>query len=361
MLTLDYRPQSFRDMAGQDLVKKCLLHVCKDPLNSPHTILLCGAFGTGKTTSARIFAKALNCPNQLSDGDACLRPDCPVCSKDIQDSMFYTEYDSTIIGNVKDIRELRNTFYFGYDKGYKVFCLDEVALCSKQSQAALLKVLEEPQPNVFFVLCTTDPDKLLPTIVSRSLELKVSTISHDVMLSYLQHIVGLNSDKVSSLSVDDINYNLNRICDRSKGHMRNAMMLLDNMFLLKEDFRESMKTAELCYLQLFSQALEYKRLVAKHNGDSNFVDEHLHDIIRKLTEFMLSDLKHDYEQFVMSLVKNTFSKDCDSRYSSLVSRFKNNFTLINIFNDYGIYKLFVNDNQFQIAMLVLVNKLKALS
>lgn len=358
MLTLECRPQLFRDMAGQDLVKKSLLHICKDPLNSPHTILLCGAFGTGKTTSARIFAKALNCPHQLSNGDACGRDDCPICGKDIQDTMFYTEYDSTIIGNVKDIKELRNTFYFGYDKGFKVICLDEVALCSKQSQAALLKVLEEPQPNVFFVLCTTDPDKLLPTIVSRSLELRVNTIPRDDMLPFLQHVVELNQDRVVGLSSEEINSNLELICGRSKGHMRNAMMLLDSMFLLKEDFKDSVKSAESLYIQLFSKALHYKQLVSNFGMEK--VDENLMGVIHQLTAFMISDLKSDYELFVLNLIRYTFASDYPSNFKDLISEFRGNFKLIEIFNDQGIYKLFVNDNQFQIAMLILVNKLKTL-
>ena len=358
MLTLEHRPQSFRDMAGQDLVKKSLLHICKDPYLSPHTILLEGAFGSGKTTSARIFARALNCPNQLPNGDACLKSDCPICGKDIQDTMFYTEYDSTIIGNVKDIRELRNTFYFGYDHGFKVFCLDEVALCSKQSQAALLKVLEEPQPNVFFVLCTTDPDKLLPTIVSRSLELRVSTIQSDAMLPYLQRIVELNKDRVT-FSDEELQSNLQLICNRSRGHMRNAMMLLDSMFLLKEDFKDSVKSAESLYLELFSKAILYHTLCDKHGEEK--VDNLISGLIHKLTSFMISDLKADYELFVFNLIKNTFATNCELEFVPLVSNYSNSFKLIDIFNDYGIYKLFVNDNQFQIAMLIIVNKLKALS
>jgi DNA polymerase III subunit gamma/tau len=357
MLTLEHRPGSFREIAGQDLVKKSLMHICKDPVNSPHTILLEGAWGSGKTTSARVFARALNCPNQLPNGDACLRPDCPICSKDIQDTMFYTEYDSTIIGNVKDIRELRNTFYFGYDEGYKVFCLDEVALCSKQSQSALLKVLEEPQSNVFFVLCTTDPDKLLPTIVSRSLELKCSTIPQDMMLPYLEHIVELNKSRVS-FSSEELHTNLLLICDRSHGHMRNALMLLDSMFLLKEDFKDSIKSAEVLYIQLFTLALRYKVFCSRKSKE--FVDDSITSLIHQLTTFMISDLKSDYESFVLKLIKDTFSETHDSNYASLVQGFEYTFRVINILNDQGIYKLFTNDTQFQIAMLVLVNKLKTL-
>ena len=360
MLTLEHRPQTFRSMAGQDLVKKSLLHICKDPYDSPHTILLEGSFGAGKTSSARIFAKALNCPNQLPNGDACGREDCPICSKDIQDTMFYTEYDSTVIGNVKDIRELRNTFYFGYDKGFKVICLDEVALCSKQSQAALLKVLEEPQPNVFFLLCTTDPDKLLPPIVSRSLELRINTISKEDMLPYLQSVVEANRDKIS-FSEEELNKNLDLICTRSRGHMRNALMLLESMFLLKEDFISTVRSAEELFVSLFTIAKNYNTYTKTMTVE--VVDEKINTILRTLTSYLLSDLKADYEFFVLTLAKYLFTDITDyGMYTQLVDvRFNNKFEYFNIFNDPTIYKLFVNDTQFQIAMLVIVTKLKELS
>lgn len=354
MLSLELRPQTFREAAGQDLVKKSLMRICKDPINSPHTILLEGAFGTGKSTLARVFAKALNCPNQLPNGDACGKADCPICGKDIRDTMFYSEYDSAVVGNVESIRELRNSFYFGYTKGYKIIVLDEVHLVSKQAQGALLKIFEEPEPNIFFVLCTTDPEKLLNTIVSRSLELKYSPILKSDMLPYLQHVVELNKDRCEGLSDEDINANLDLICNRSHGHMRNAMMLLDSMFLLKEDFRSSVKSAEVLYIKLFTLAFRYKEYVTKLGQEK--VDSVIIDLIQQLTVFMIADLKSDYEMFVLNLIKNTFTDNCDQNYMGLVV--KNSFNLINIFNDQGIYKLFVDDSQFQIAMLILVNKLK---
>lgn len=353
MLSLEFRPQCFSEMAGQDLVKKSLMHICKDPKSAPKTLLLEGLYGTGKTTAARIFAKALNCPNQ-TNGDCCNKADCPVCGKDIQNSIFYAEYDSAVMGNVDSIRELRNSFYFGYDKGYKVIVIDEVHLVSKQAQGALLKILEEPEQNIFFILCTTDPEKLLPTIVSRSLELRMNTITKEQMLPYLQRVVEANKDKCENIPEDVLASSLNLICDRSHGHMRNAMMLLDSLFLLKEDFKESVKSAESLYIKLFTIAAHYNDYVIKNGAEK--VDSVIIDIVHQLTAFMVSDLKSDYELFVLNLIKNTFTDTVDQNYAGLVV--KNSFKLINIFNDNGIYKLFVDDSQFQIAMLILINKLK---
>lgn len=356
MLTLEKRPQTFRSMAGQDLVKKSLLHICRDPKNAPKTLLLCGPYGSGKTTAARIFAKALNCPHQLPDGDACGRADCPVCGQDAQDSMFYSEYDAAIVGNVEAVKDLRNTFYFGYTKGYKVIVLDEVHLTSKQAQGALLKVFEEPEENVFFLLCTTDPEKLLPTIVSRSFELRYETVGHDDMVTYLKGIVEpLKGDL--GLSDEDINKNLDLIFDRSHGHMRNAIMLLDSMFLLKEDFRETVKDSKDLFIGLIYISLNYKELESKQGTE--VANEKINKIIQQLTSFPIANLKQDYERLVLDICRHTFYDVGGNTYlDRIVSKFKQSFTLLNILNDDAIYTLFTNDIQFQIAMHILSNKLR---
>lgn len=352
MLTLEMRPQTFSSMAGQDLVRKSLLHICKDPSNSPHTILLEGSFGSGKTTAARIFARALNCPNQQANGDCCGQPDCPICGRDIQDSMFYSEYDSAVIGNVDNIKQLRNTFYFGYEKGYKVIVLDETHLCSKASQGALLKVFEEPEPNVFFVLCTTDPEKLLPTIVSRSLELKYTTVPKEDMLPYLQKII----DK-SKLTIPDeeIEKNLLSICERSHGHMRNAIMLLDSMYLLQEDFKDTVKSSLTSYIELFTICINYKTFLQKVTQDQ--LNQIIETKVNDLTKFTLNDLQSDYERFVLNLIQDTFSSSGDSIMPNITNQFKNTFKLINIFNDKIIYDMFKDDILFKSAMYILINKL----
>lgn len=355
MLTLEMRPQTFSAMAGQDLVRKSLLHICKDPSNSPHTILLEGSFGSGKTTAARIFAKALNCPNQLPNGDACGKSDCPICGHDIQDSMFYSEYDSAVIGNVENIKQLRNTFYFGYEKGYKVIVLDETHLCSKASQGALLKVFEEPEPNVFFVLCTTDPEKLLPTIVSRSLELKYTTVPQEDMLPYLQKV--LDKTKLT-IPDDEIEKNLISICEHSHGHMRNAIMLLDSMYLLQEDFKDTVKSSLSAYIELFTICVNYKTFLTKVSQEQ--LDSIIDTKVNNLTQFTMSDLQIDYERFVLEIIKSTFATSTNQQMNNLVAQFKNSFKLINVFNDKIIYDMFKDDILFKSAMYIIINKLKAL-
>lgn len=364
MLSLEQRPRTFEDLAGQDLVKKALLHIVQDPVNAPKTLLLEGSFGCGKTTTARIFARALNCRHRKPNGDAC--GVCEFCKSEIQDSMFYDEYDSAIVGNVNSIKELRDTFYFGYSEGYKVIVLDEIHLVSRQAMGALLKVFEEPEPNVFFVLCTTDPQKLLPTILSRSFSLRFNTISHEDIVKRLTKIANDRNIEIT----DEINNNFNLIAERSHGHMRNAMMLLDSMFLLKEDFKETVSDSTPQFQLLLGLSLSYKQLVLQQcqKDTSKTREQHMQDVqnkinqvISKLTTFPISNLKQDYENFVLKVTKHTFAKTqeeiTDTFLADTIKDFKNSFELLNILNSETIYSMFRNEVQFQIAMLVLSNKL----
>lgn len=352
MLTIEQRPATFAQLAGQKTVKTQLMHIIQDPVNAPKTLLLKGAFGTGKTTCARIFARALNCKHKLPNGDAC--GVCEHCKQDIQDSIFYSEYDSAVVGNVGSIRDLRNTFYFGYQDGYKVIVLDEVHLVSKTAQAALLKVFEEPEPNVFFLLCTTDPEKLLPTIVSRSFEVRFDTIPKQEVVDHLTKVCTSKGITVT----DDIVENLNLIADRSHGHMRNAMMLLDSMFLLKEDFREFIQDSTSTLLQFISHSLFFNAIASQRGVDET--QAHLNDILQQLTTFPIANLKQDYEKLVLDITRHTFYDKSNPEIVRLTQNFQNDFKLINILNDETIYALFKDETQFKIAMLILSAKLKNL-
>jgi len=334
----DFRPQRFKEVVGQDLAKELLKAIVKNPDNSPKSIILQGEYGTGKTTCARIFAKALNCKHS-SLGDNC--GECDFCKSNIENSIYYEEYDSAMIGNVSDIKEIKDTFYFDNSLGYKVIVLDEAHLMTPQAQSALLKVLEEANSNMFFILCTTNVDKILPTIRSRSLKIDFSLVDDNDIRS---NIINIANQK--NVSIDD--YSLDLIISRSKGHLRDANILLDEYILLGEDkFKELIKS---------SKELYYKLIICALKNDLDKVKS----IIYALQCFPLYILKNDYEEMVMNIIECSLKlKNPDNKFLQVIINYFNNssFILINILNNKRIYEMFVSDKQFQSAMYIIVSNL----
>lgn len=343
MLTQTCRPQSFAEMAGQEQVKELLKAIVKNPDTAPKTLILQGEYGTGKTTSARIFAKALNCRNKTKDGDVCGH--CDICTSDIDKSIYYDEFDSAMIGNVPDIKELKETFYFDKNLGYKVITLDETHLMSSQSQATLLKVLEESNSGIFFVLCTTNVEKILPTIRSRALKLRFDLIGTQDILNNLKGIVEKNNYTIS----DDI---LGLIADRSRGHLRDAHMLLDEYLLLgEEEFRKVTQSSEELY---------YKLILAAMKNDIITIQK----IISIMQSYPLYMLKQDYEMAVLNIIKVGLRvEQTTNKYLAfLVSLYKERiFTIIDILNRKEIYEMFTSDKRFQAAMYLIVGSVRGLS
>lgn len=358
MLTQKCRPKFFREVAGHKMVVDTLKCVVKNPTNAPKTIILQGEFGTGKTTCARIFARALNCPNQV-DGEPCGH--CVVCNSDLDISPFYSEYDSAIVGNVDQIRDLRETFYYNSDKGYRVVVLDECHLISKTAQAALLKVFEETKGNIFFLLCTTDAQLLLPTIRSRSLELRFNLIP-DV---YLKENIKQIAEK-ENIQIDEETIDL--IVNRSGGHARNAQMLLDRYQLLGDGFRESVKNSKDDFAKLILACIKSNRYkAAKAAGNNNpeidkaieLYKKHISELIYKLQCNSLMSLKEDYEDTVLDILKVAVKAKTTNipeiqEIADYASQSKNAY--LNVYNTLtfdSVLNSFKSDKMFQAAMWVL--------
>ncbi len=214
-----FRPGRFAELRGQDHVVRALQGAVKNDRVS-HAYLFSGPRGTGKTTTARILAKALNCENPV-DGDACgICDSCVAISRGT--SLDVIELDAASNNGVDDIRELTSGAWHGTPGRWKVYIFDEVHQLSKAASAALLKSLEEPPPHVVFVLATTDPHKVLPTIRSRTQHLEFRLIAGDTLATLLNDIKG-----AAGLGADDAT--IEAAVRLGKGSARDALSALDQL------------------------------------------------------------------------------------------------------------------------------------
>jgi DNA polymerase-3 subunit gamma/tau len=214
-----FRPGRFVELRGQDHVVRALQGAVKNDRVS-HAYLFSGPRGTGKTTTARILAKALNCENPL-DGDAC-----NVCASCVSitkgTSLDVTELDAASNNGVDDIRDITAGAWHGTPGSWKVYIFDEVHQLSKAASAALLKTLEEPPPHVVFVLATTDPHKVMPTIRSRTQHLEFRLFNGETLSSLLREV-----EQAAGLSADDAT--IEAAVRLGRGSARDALSALDQL------------------------------------------------------------------------------------------------------------------------------------
>lgn len=222
-----YRPQTFGEVKGQDPIVTTLKNAMKNK-RLAHAYLFCGSRGTGKTTLARLFAKALNCPHRTETGDPC--NECASC-KEITygNSLDVLEIDGASHRGIDDIRQINETVgYATATGGYKIYIIDEVHMLTKEAFNALLKTLEEPPPRVMFFFATTEPHKMLPTILSRCQRFNLSRLPIKAIVDKLQAIC-------QDLGVRIQEEALRLIADHAEGGMRDAESLLDQIISFHED------------------------------------------------------------------------------------------------------------------------------
>ena len=221
-LALKYRPKNFDELIGQDAVSKSLTHAL-DENRVSHAYLFSGLRGSGKTSSARIFAKALVCEKGPTS-----RP-CEVCAQCVMANesrhMDIIEMDAASHRKIDDIRELiEQTKYAPSAARYKIFIIDEVHMLTKEAFNALLKTLEEPPSYVKFILATTDPLKLPTTVLSRTQHFRFKQISRYEIVKHLEFI----------LSKEDVSYEreaLEILARSGGGSLRDTLTLLDQAII----------------------------------------------------------------------------------------------------------------------------------
>ena len=220
-LSRTYRPQSFFDVLNQEAIVTTLKNALQTK-KTAQAYLFCGTRGTGKTTLARVLAKALNCQNLSANSEPCNA--CPSCIEITQGkSLQVLEIDGASNRGIDDIRQLNDSVnYTLRADGYKVFIIDEAHMLTKEAFNALLKTLEEPPPNVKFFLATTEPHKVPATVISRCQRFNLQRISALNILQKLQFIA-----KTQGLSFEETA--LYRIADLADGSLRVAESLLDQV------------------------------------------------------------------------------------------------------------------------------------
>ena len=285
-----YRPQRFADVVGQEHVTDTLSNAIKQS-RIAHAYLFCGPRGTGKTTIARIFAKALNCTGgpkvDFDDNDSRV--------KEITEgrAMDVLEIDGASNNGVEQVRELRETCQYVPASGkFKIYIIDEVHMLSTAAFNALLKTLEEPPAHVKFMFATTDPEKVLATILSRCQRFDLRRIPTALIVKHLAHIAGLEK-----VTIDDAA--LYAIARGADGGMRDAESTLDQLISFCGDKIEEPDVLSMFGLAAQGQILNLSRAVLA--GEIHTTLHQLNDLSQKGKDLgrLLSDLLSHFRNLIL--------------------------------------------------------------
>ena len=226
ILALKYRPQEFKDLIGQEVMAQTITNAIKLG-KTPNAYLLTGIRGVGKTTTARLIAKALNCQKNDDPKINCSTEKfCPTCQEIINSNHIdILEMDAASKTGIDDVRELiENSKYSPTSAKFKIFIIDEVHMLSKQAFNGLLKTLEEPPSSLKFILATTEVRKIPVTILSRCQRFDLKRVSVDQLCAHLKKIVEKEKGKIS----DDA---IKLIARTSEGSVRDSISLLDRALI----------------------------------------------------------------------------------------------------------------------------------
>lgn len=327
-----YRPASFQEVAGEQEIVRALKNALKNNQLS-QAYLFTGPRGVGKTTIARLIAKSVNCLNPKEDGEAC-----GVCENclSFQEGSFLDliEIDAASNRGIDEIRLLKEKINYQPSQGKKkVYIIDEVHMLTKEAFNALLKTLEEPPSHVIFILATTEPDKILPTIISRCQRYDFKTLSLQDMGNQLQYILSQEKLEMEE-EVKELIY------EASGGSMRDAISILERLLVSasekKISLEESEKILGMTPVQKMEQFLHC------------LLGEEKKEILEELDELWLESV--DMEAFLKDFskfIKNQIKKEKLGIEKGL-------FIIKNIYEVLNIFRL---EEDKRLVAYVLVEKL----
>lgn len=343
-MSFDLRPQKLSEIVGNEVNNRLLLAVAK-ATNPPSTYIFSGSYGCGKTTSARLFQKLINCEHLTND----ICGECPSCKQDSLNTPLYAEYDSSMIGKTEAIDDLYEDLTFVPRNKKRVIVFDEFHLTSRQAQSKMLKLFEDAPPNIFYILCTTEKNAILPAIISRSLSLEFTTKSKDEVIANLKKVA---ADRYIEIS-DDV---ANLIALRSKGHMRDAHKLFEKYLLIGEkDFLNLEESGYVYLAKYFAQTLW---LIKNARATADEIKKHkdvMMELVDRIMRIPIALIKDDYQNLFLDLARKCFNSSYKTEpiIDAIVSQFDTRI-IMNLYkvalDDFTINS-FESDIRFQTALL----------
>ena len=276
ILALKYRPQEFKDLIGQEVMATTIINAIKLG-KTPNAYLLTGIRGVGKTTTARLIAKALNCQKNIDPKITCSgKKFCPTCQEIINSNHIdILEMDAASKTGIDDVRELiENSKYSPTSAKFKIFIIDEVHMLSKQAFNGLLKTLEEPPPSLKFILATTEVRKIPVTILSRCQRFDLKRVSVGQLCEHLKIIADNEKGKISEDAIK-------LIARTSEGSVRDSISLLDRA-LISQVISEDKQIEETDVRQMLGLADKSKVITLFEkvlNGKEQDALKLLHELI----------------------------------------------------------------------------------
>jgi DNA polymerase-3 subunit gamma/tau len=305
VLALKYRPKRFEEVVGQDAIIKTLINSL-DNKRLAHAYLFSGLRGSGKTSTARIFAKALECDNGPTSNPCEKCENCVMANENRHIDII--EMDAASNRKIEDIRDIiEHTKYKPTYGKYKIFIIDEIHMLTNEAFNALLKTLEEPPPYVKFIMATTDPLKLPATILSRVQHFRFNKVNEKIIENYLIKILTIEN-------VEFENEALRLIIKSAKGSIRDSLTLLDQAIAYSKNHIDTESVVEM--LGIVNPEIISKIFEAVLKEDKNEVK----NLVEKIKEYDIEAILDEVISYVKDAVFNsTFPLVTAGRFLNIIS------------------------------------------